>query len=106
MKRQRDSGLTAWPAALAIAGLVAGCSPKTRRHTDSQYLDDATITTNVETALSVDRAVKSFAIEVETERGMVRLVGSVATSRQKSDAGKDASAVRGVLTVLNQLDVK
>jgi len=96
-------GLT---AALAIAGFTAGCAATPTSDSTGQYVDDATITTKVKSALLGDDAVKSFEIKVETFKGVVQLSGFVDTLDQKAAAERDASAVAGVQNVKNSLIVK
>jgi hyperosmotically inducible protein len=69
-------------------------------------VDDAVITSKVKKALLGDDAVKSFAVSVETLKGVVQLSGFVDTSDQKFAAGKDAMGVNGVTDVQNNLAVK
>jgi len=69
-------------------------------------VDDTVITTKVKGALLGDDAVKSFAIKVETLKGVVQLSGFVDTTDQKLAAGRDAGAVKGVQDVANNLIVK
>jgi hypothetical protein len=94
------------PAALAIGGFTGGCAATPTSDSTGQYVDDTIITTKVKSALLGDDAVKSFEIKVETFKGVVQLSGFVDTFAQKSAAEKDASAVRGVKDVRNNLIVK
>src|SRR5476651_292150 len=94
-------------ALLALLGaLIAGCASTSTSDSTGQYVDDSVITTKVKSALLRDEAVKSFAVSVETVKGIVQLSGFVNTSTQKTDAGEDAMAVRGVKEVKNNLIVK
>jgi osmotically-inducible protein OsmY len=98
--------LFALTGALAIGGFTGGCAATPTSDSTGQYVDDTIITTKVKNALLGDAAVKSFEIGVETFKGVVQLSGFVDTSAQKSAAGKDASAIRGVKDVSNNLIVK
>ena len=91
---------------LLLSGLSTGCSSTSTRDSTGEYIDDAVITTKVKSALLGDEAVKSFAISVETVKGVVQLSGFVNTPEQKSMAGNITSAVRGVKEVHNNLIVK
>jgi hyperosmotically inducible periplasmic protein len=100
------ASLLAVTGALALGGLAGGCASTSTSDSTGQYIDDTVITTKVKSALLGDDAVKSFAVSVETVKGVVQLSGFVNTSDQKSAAGKDAAAVKGVKTVKNDLIVK
>jgi len=86
--------------------LTGGCASTATSDSTGEYVDDTIITTKVKSALLGDDAVKSFAISVETVKGVVQLSGFVNTSHQKSVAGKDAWAIKGVKEVKNDLIVK
>ena len=98
--------LLALTGAFAIGGFTGGCKPASTSESTGQFVDDSVITTKVKSALLGDAAVKSFEIKVETLKGVVQLSGFVDTSAQKSAAEKDASAIRGVRDVRNNLIVK
>ena len=92
---------------LALLGALAGgCASTRTSDSTGQYVDDSVITTKVKSALLKDEAVKSFAVSVETVKGVVQLSGFVNTATQKTDAGEDATAVKGVQSVSNNLIVK
>src|SRR5476649_634691 len=94
-------------ALLALLGaLTGGCASTSTSDSTGQYVDDTVITTKVKKALLGDDAVKSFAVSVETVKGVVQLSGFVNTSDQRSAAGKDTWAVAGVKDVKNNLIVK
>jgi osmotically-inducible protein OsmY len=98
--------LLALAGVLAIGGLSGGCAATRTHDSTGQYVDDTVITTKVKSALLGDKAVKSFEIKVETVKGVVQLSGFVDTADQKSAAASDASAVRGVTDVENNLIIK
>lgn len=98
--------LLALCGALALGVLSGGCASTPTSDSTGQYVDDTVITTKVKSALLGDDMVKSFEVGVETMKGVVQLSGFVNTSAQKSAAGNDASAVRGVKSVRNNLIVK
>ena len=104
--------MSKFPSLITLIGLLAlgaassGCTSTPTSDSTGQYVDDTVITTKVKSALLGDDAVKSFAVSVETVKGVVQLSGFVNTSDQRSAAGKDAAAVKGVKTVKNDLIVK
>jgi len=91
--------------ALTIAGALAACAtaPTAQR---SEYSDDAAITAMVEAALHADSSLEGSRINVETLRGKVQLSGFVEEREDVLKAAELASAVSGVRTVMNDLQVK
>lgn len=71
-----------------------------------QELDDADITLAVETELILEEAVPSHKIDVSTENGIVTLSGSVGTYFAKLEAATTAESVKGVLGVINNIEVE
>lgn len=74
--------------------------------TTGQYVDDATITTKVKTALLTDSLVSAFQIKVDTERGVVTLSGTVDKPETVQRAVRLAAAVPGVKSVKAQLQTR
>jgi len=100
------AALLALTGTLALGGLTGGCAATSTSDSTGQYVDDTVITTKVKSALLHDESVKSLAVSVETAKGVVQLSGFVNTAAQKSAAGEDAAAVKGVKSVRNDLIVK
>jgi hyperosmotically inducible protein len=100
------ASLLALVGTLGLGVLTGGCASTRTSDSTGQYVDDTVITTKVKSALLGDDAVKSFAVGVETVKGVVQLSGFVDTSAQKSAADNDARAVPGVKDVKNNLIVK
>jgi osmotically-inducible protein OsmY len=100
------ASLLALTGSLALAGFAGGCASTPTSDSTGQYVDDTVITTKVKSALLADEAVKSFAVGVETVKGVVQLSGFVNTPAQKIAAAEDAAAVKGVKDVRNNLIVK
>lgn len=103
---KRIALLTAAAGLFAISLVVGGCASTRTSDSTGQYVDDSVITAKVKSALLGDDLVKSFAVSVETTKGVVQLSGFVDTAVQKTAAGHDASNVPGVKTVRNDLIVK
>lgn len=99
MKRRQFLALTAAVAA-------AGCAGTKTRESTGEYLDDASITTKVKTALLQDEVVKSLDIHVETFKGTVQLSGFVDTASEKQRAEAITRDVAGVRSVKNDIRVK
>ena len=93
--------------ALALVTAVAGCASSTRTTESSgQYVDDATITTKVKSAVLAEPGLHELQISVETYKDVVQLSGFVDTSEVKDKAGTVAANVAGVKSVRNNLIVK
>jgi hyperosmotically inducible protein len=106
LQSSKSASILALLGALAFGILLGGCAATRTSDSTGQYVDDSVITTKVKSALLGDDVVKSFAVSVETVKGVVQLSGFVDTSAQKSAAGHDARAVSGVKDVMNNLIVK
>jgi hypothetical protein len=83
-------------ALAVIALLPTGC-----KHT----VDDATLTTNVKSALTSDAAIGQQPIQVAAQAGVVTLTGNVSDETASSVAAQDAAKVAGVKEVVNDLTV-
>lgn len=97
--------------AAAILGLAACASnePSTSGKSESagQYVDDATVTAKVKTAIASDVGVRAASnVTVETYQGTVQLAGFADSTEQKSQAAAAAEKVKGVRTVQNDIRVK
>jgi hyperosmotically inducible protein len=71
-----------------------------------QYVDDATLTARVKSALIADSETKAYQINVETYDAVVQLAGWVDTLDAKTAATRIASSVDGVREVRNELEVR
>ena len=93
--------------ALLLAGVifVAGCQAMTGK-TAGQNVDDATISTAVQTTLTADKPSNFTRIDVDTNRGVVSLNGVVQSSEQKARAEQLARRVDGVRSVNNNLQIQ
>ena len=83
------------PRSAAEAGMTAG-----------QYIDDATLTTKVKTALLSDSVTSLFKISVTSNKGLVTLNGTVDKASTIEHAIKLAMAVPGVREVKAELSLK
>lgn len=89
---------------LAILCFINGCQAVTG-DTMGQNLDDGALATSVKTELASDQLVTLTRLGVETNNGIVYLIGEVETAGQKSRVGSVASQVKGVKQVVNNLQV-
>jgi hyperosmotically inducible protein len=71
----------------------------------AQTTDD-TITDQVRLKLTSDPDVKGGALGVEVKQGAVTLTGSVELPKQREKAEKIAKKVKGVKSVVNNIEVK
>ena len=92
--------------ALALAACASN-EPSSKQETTGQYLDDATVTAKVKTAIATDVGVKAASnVNVETYRGVVQLSGFADSEDQASKAVTAAKKVNGVRSVKNDIRVK
>jgi osmotically-inducible protein OsmY len=68
--------------------------------TDDNYISDS-----VRSKLASDSVVKGGAIDVDVKDGVVTLKGKVQEAKQKSKAESLAKKVKGVKSVINQLQI-
>jgi hyperosmotically inducible periplasmic protein len=90
-------GLTTVLLTPAPAGAVSVQQP-------AAQADDDTLESSIETTLKKDSVLSSRDIDVESNRGVVTLTGSVRTSEEKARAARLAK-VTGVTSVVNDLKV-
>lgn len=90
----RSSQLTSWIAAIAVALSTVACGQT-----------DAGITTAVKGKLAADDQVKAYQIDVDTERKVVTLTGTVDTAMAKSRAVEIARTTDGVTNVTDKIVV-
>jgi hyperosmotically inducible protein len=94
-------------AGIASLAIVAGAAfaDDTSMKSD-QPVTDSYITTKVKAELAKDSTTKARHIHVTTKDGTVILKGMVGSDAEKQKAEQDASGVKGVSHVENDLSVK
>lgn len=92
-------------AVLAFA-LSIGLSSVAFGNTAGQYIDDATLTAKVKTALLAEAPLKALKIDVDTSNQVVTLTGTVNSESQETEALRVARQVEGVKSVKDMLTVK
>jgi hyperosmotically inducible protein len=97
--------LVALIASVAVLGTAACSSTRTQRAPGEQ-IDDAALLTSVKSALVSDPVTEAGEINVDVNRGVVKLSGFVDSSKEKSAAGDIARKVDGVQSVQNDIAVK
>ena len=102
-------------AMVAAALALGACASNTQtsdnkestKETTGQYVDDATVTAKVKTAIASDVGVKAASnVNVETYRGVVQLSGFADSEDQASKAVTAAKKVSGVRSVKNDIRIK
>ncbi len=83
-------------AVTLLAVAAVGCSSQP---TDTQ------ITSEIQAKLFADPNISGKQIQVSTQAGVVTLSGTVPTEMERAAAGSDAGLVKGVKTVVNNLQV-
>jgi hyperosmotically inducible protein len=86
---------------------VSGCSVTSGQETTGEYVDDATLTTKVKSALASDGDVTlANKVKVETGQGVVQLSGFVPSAADKDRAEMIARNVHGVQSVKNDIVIQ
>ena len=96
------------PLLLALAltmGGLAACQAASGKAA-SQAMDDASVTADVQRKLTSDRMANFTRVDVDTNRGVVQLSGTVETSEQKARAEYLAKQATGARRVHNNLRVQ
>jgi hypothetical protein len=83
-------------AVLVLLAVAVGCSSQP---------NDAQITSEIQSKLFADPNITGKQIYVSTQSGVVTLTGTVPTDMERANAGNDAGQVKGVKTVVNNLQV-
>jgi osmotically-inducible protein OsmY len=97
--------LSAVFATLILMATIGCASTRTQEGT-GEYIDDSVITTKVKTAILGEPGLKVSEINVETFKGVVQLSGFVNSREDITSAVKLASAVNGVKSVKNDMQLK
>jgi osmotically-inducible protein OsmY len=92
--------------ATAILMATVGCASTRTQEGTGEYIDDSVITTKVKTAILGEPGLKVSEINVETFKGVVQLSGFVGSREDITSAVKVASAVSGVKSVKNDMQLK
>ena len=85
---------------------VAACSSTRTQRAPGEEVDDAALLTSVKSALVTNTVTDAGEINVDVNRGTVKLSGFVDTQQEKSKAGDVARGVDGVKTVQNDIAVQ
>lgn len=91
---------------ITFGAFLAACTVMSGRETTGQYIDDATITSKIKTAIMQDHELKATQIHVETFQGDVQLSGFIDSLVEKMKAEALAQSTKGVRSVKNNLTVR
>jgi len=96
--------LAALIAGTTMLGMAA-CSATRTQRTAGEQIDDATLLTSVKAALVQNPVTEAGEINVDVNRGVVKLSGFVDTPKEKQKAADVARGVDGVQSVQNDIAV-
>lgn len=85
---------------------LAGCASTAKTEGTGAYVDDSVITTKVKAAILNEPTLKSREINVETYKGVVQLSGFVSGEPEAQRAVDITRAVKGVMSVKNDMRLK
>lgn len=97
--------LVALIASSAVLISMAACSSTRTQRAPGEQVDDAALLTNVKSALVANKVTDAGEINVDVNRGTVKLAGFVDSEKEKTAAGDVARKVNGVQTVQNDITV-
>ncbi|HAK36140.1 MAG: BON domain-containing protein [Pantoea sp.] len=92
--------------AVVVALTLSACAPTAKQEGTGGYIDDTVITTKVKAQLLNDDELKSREINVETFKGRVQLSGFVSSPQMASRAVEVTRTVKGVKSVVNNMQIK
>jgi len=102
---QRIKSITTLFCGLALM-MSLGCASTRTHEGTGEYVDDSVITTKVKAAIFNEPGLKVSEVQVETFKGVVQLSGFVSSRDDIKGAVRVASAVNGVKSVTNGMQLK
>jgi len=102
---QRIKPITTLFCGLALM-MSLGCASTRTHEGTGEYVDDSVITTKVKAAIFNEPGLKVSEVQVETFKGVVQLSGFVRSRADIKNAVRVASAVNGVKSVTNDMQLK
>ena len=91
---------------VVLTAVLCGLTLGTAVAEDQHPVKDSYITTKVKTELVGDFGKRATHIGVKTKDGVVALTGHVDSGDAKDRAERDAKQVKGVVDVINKLEVR
>ena len=101
-----SSLLKTWAISLVLVMGLAACAGDGTHRSTGQYVDDKTISTQVNAKLIADKNIKSSQIDVTTYNGVVQLSGFVESKDQAQRAIVLAQQVDGVKSVKDDMHLR
>jgi hyperosmotically inducible periplasmic protein len=98
--------LAAVVTAVAALAILPGCAVTRGQSTVGDYIDDATLTTQIKARYVDANAVDAASIKVETLNGEVLLSGFAKNTAERDAAERIARGVKGVRVVRNEIKVR
>ncbi|MBE0595715.1 MAG: BON domain-containing protein [Desulfuromonadales bacterium] len=92
--------------ALILLVVFSACGGTETRRSAGTYIDDKTISTQVNAALARDPVAKATQVQVQTYEGVVQLSGFVDSQENKQRSEELAREVNGVRDVRNNIVVR
>jgi osmotically-inducible protein OsmY len=89
--------------AAIVAVSIAACSTT---QSPGEQVDDASIHTSVKAKLTADRFSNIVNVDINVTNGVVTLAGEVPNAGVKAEAEAEARSVKGVVKVINNLQIK
>ena len=109
MKTQLAATFLTLGLALApVAGYAADAAKKdspTLTEKAKEGVDDSALTARIKTAFAKDKDVSAMKINVDSDKGTVKLTGNVKSKAEADKAVSIAKGTKGVTTVQNNLKV-
>jgi hyperosmotically inducible protein len=90
---------------LVILGVLAAGCRSTSSQSVGEAIDDRTIHASVKSKLVAEKASNLTKVDVDVSNGTVYLTGAVDSAEQKTRAEQLAQSVKGVKSVVNNLQV-
>ena len=90
----------------AVLLTTPGCAVTRGQESVGNYVDDATITTQVKSRFVENKLVDAASISVETMKGTVMLSGFAKNGAERNTAESIARGVKGVTSVKNEIAVR
>jgi osmotically-inducible protein OsmY len=101
-----SSFLKTWVIGLALLMSLAACAGDGTHRGTGRYIDDKTISAQVNAKLIADKNIKSSQIDVTTYNGVVQLSGFVESKDQAQRAVVLAQQVDGVKSVKDDMHLR
>jgi len=101
-----QTALVALVTGLVILTSTVSCSVARDQQTVGEFVDDATITTQVKARMLSNDDVSGTSISVETLNGEVMLSGFATSATERATAETIARGVNGVTAVRNEIAIR